>query len=52
MSTDQSTLILREHVESTTNYNKEMEEKGLATLGEGKEEDVSVDDLLGDIDSR
>ena len=51
MATDQCSLFLKEHVESTTNYNKQMEENALNYLGEKKEvEDISVDDLLGDID--
>ena len=55
MATDQCSLFLKGHVESTTNYNKQMEENALNYLGEKvvkKEvEDISVDDLLGDIDS-
>ena len=52
MATDQSNLFLKKHVESTTNYNKQMEETALNYLGERKEEEeVCVDDLFSDIDS-
>ena len=52
MATDRSDLFLRKHVESTTNFNKKMEESALNYLGEKKEEEeVSVEDLFGDIDS-
>ena len=52
MATDQCSLFLKGHVESTTNYNKQMEENALNYLGEKKEnEDISVADLLEDIDS-
>ena len=39
MATDQSDLFLKKHVESTTNYNKQMEETALNYLGERKEEE-------------
>ena len=51
MSTDRSGSLLKRHLECTANYNKEMEENGLRTLGERKEGGAPEDALNADIDS-
>jgi len=51
MSTDRSGSLLKRHLECTANYNKEMEENGLRTLGERREGGAPEDALNADIDS-
>ena len=51
MSTQRSGSLLKRHLECTANYNKEMEENGLRTLGKRREGGAPEDALRADIDS-